>query len=138
MLAAGRLRHRVEIQYAVESQDPSTGEVFSTWGEFATVWAAIEPLSAREFIAAQAEQSKISARVVIRYLAGVNAKMRIYHSAKQSYYNIEGVLADKDSGLEYLTLPVSEGVRADISPPDFDFIFDGAFAVLDGDDNVVV
>jgi len=37
--------------------------------------------------------------------------MRLYHAAKDQYYNIEGVLSDKDSGLEYITLPCSEGVR---------------------------
>jgi len=120
-LAAGRLRHRVLIeQYvlAVDSngdaiQDTNTGETTGSWQELATVWAAIEPLSAREFLAAQAMQSKIEAKIVIRHRMGLNAAMRLVHminGARGPVYNPAGFLADKDSGLEYLTIPVSAGV----------------------------
>lgn len=107
-MRAGKLRHRVTIQLPDYTQDPITGEMTPSWVEFAKAWASIEPLSAREFIAAAATQSKISARIVIRYRTGIDATMRILHRDKA--YNIEGVLADKVSGLEYLTLPCSEGV----------------------------
>jgi hypothetical protein len=33
--------------------------------------------------------------------------MRINHNGR--YYNIHGVLPDKDSGRDYITMPVSEG-----------------------------
>lgn len=110
-LSAGNLRHRVTIQRPVESQDENTGAVDVVWQDVATVWASIEPLSVREFIAAQAEASKINTRIVIRYRADVSAKMRIYHAAKNVYYDIHGKMSDKESGLEYLTLPCSEGTR---------------------------
>lgn len=118
MFNAGKLRHRVTIQKPVETQDDESGAVDVVWHDVATVWAAIEPLSAREFIAAQAEDSRISARVTIRYRQDVTAKMRLFHAAKGVYYDIHGVLADKDSGLEYLTLPVSEGVKYQSGQPD--------------------
>ena len=108
MIDAGKLRHRVTIQSYTETQDTTTGAITKVWNTFATVWASIEPLSAKEFIAAQAEQSKISLRITIRYLKNLEPKMRIYHAAKDKYYDIEGILSDKDSGLEYLTLPCSE------------------------------
>lgn len=115
-MLVGTLRHKIRIeQYAYLTdadgnviQDPETGETSQEWQLVAEAWASIEPLSAREFIAAQAAQSKVSARVVIRYRDGLDAAMRIVHRGK--IYNIEGILADKNSGLEYLTLPVSEGV----------------------------
>lgn len=107
-MRAGNLRHQVEIQRLVLSQDDETGEVVQTWVRFASTWASIEPLSAREFIAASAIQSKVSARVVIRYRIGIVPTMRLLHMGR--IYGIEGVLADKVSGLEYLTLLVSEGV----------------------------
>jgi SPP1 family predicted phage head-tail adaptor len=121
-LAAGRLRHRVLIeQYAlnVDSngdaiQDPNTGQTFGQWVEVATVWAAIEPLSAKEFIASQATQSQITARIVIRQRSGLDASMRLVHmlsgNVRGQIYNPHGFLADRDSGLEYLTIPVSAGV----------------------------
>lgn len=105
---AGKLRHRIQIQTYTEKQDTTTGAMTKTWSTFATVWASIEPLSAKEFIAARVEQSKIALRIVIRYLGGVEPKMRAYHEAKDKYYSIEGVLSDRECGLEYLTLPCSE------------------------------
>ena len=104
---AGRLRHRVIIERQSHSQDATTGEVTTSWVEVASVWAAIEPLSAREFIQSQAVQSKVTARIVIRYRSGIDSSMRINHNGR--YYNIHGVLPDKDSGRDYITMPVSEG-----------------------------
>lgn len=109
-LSAGRLRHRVDIQQRADVQDPVTGEMVPGW---ATVWpavpAAIEPLSAREFIAAQAIQSNISARIVIRYRDNMLPTMRILHKGR--IYNPAGWLPDPVRGNEYLTAPCSEGVN---------------------------
>lgn len=110
MLSAGKLRHRVQIQYPIETQDQNTGAIQVSWAVLASVWASIEPLSAREFVAAQSEDSKVTTRITIRYRSDINSAMRLYHPAKGLLYNIEGVLSDKDSGLEYLTLPCSEGL----------------------------
>lgn len=110
-LDAGRLRHRIILQKQQETQDPQSGAIVVTWIDVATVWAAIEPVSAREFVSAQNEISKITTKIIVRYRDDVTAKMRAYHAFKRMYYNIEGVLSDKESGLEYLTLPCSEGVR---------------------------
>ena len=104
----GKLRHRITLQRPGLSQDPASGEMLPGWQDVAAVWASIEPLSAREFIAAQAGQSEVTARIVIRH-RDVDATMRALHRGK--VYNIHGVLADPKSGLEYLTLPVSEGAR---------------------------
>lgn len=108
-LDPSKLRHPVEIQKRTPVQDSSTGEITHAWTKLAATWASVEPLSAREFIAAQAGQSQITARIVIRYRDDVDATMRILFRGK--IYNIHGVLPDADSGLEYLTLPVSEGVN---------------------------
>lgn len=109
-IAAGKLRRRITIEQRLLTQDPGTGEMLHSWQVFANnVPAAIEPLSAREFIAAQAGQSEVTARIVIRYREGVLPTMRILH--KNKVYNIRGILADANSGMEYLTLPVSEGVN---------------------------
>lgn len=120
-IEAGRLRHRIrieELQNLLDSngeviQDDNTGEVARAWVEIATVWAAIEPLSAREFIQSQATQSQISARIVIRFRDGLKAAMRLVHVRRNMadvIFNPHGFLADKESGLEYLTIPVSAGV----------------------------
>jgi SPP1 family predicted phage head-tail adaptor len=111
MLAAGKLRHRVVIQKPVETQDTNSGAINTTWQDLATVWAAIEPLSVKELIASQTEDSKLVGRVTIRYRSDIDHSYRIYHDAKGVYYNIEGILADKESGLEYITIPVSQGLK---------------------------
>ena len=108
-MKSGKLRHQVVIQTKAQTQDPQTGELVVGWAEFATVWASVEPLSARDFIAAQAGQSEITARITIRHRPGVLDTMRILH--RGAVYSIQGVLPDPKSGLEYLTLPVSVGVK---------------------------
>lgn len=110
---AGKLRHRVQFQRQVQGQDPVSGAVVQVWQDWPApgqkLWARIEPLSARDFIAAKAAQSEVTARIVVRYRAGIVATMRAMYRDK--VYSIHGVLPDPDSGREYLTLPVSEGVR---------------------------
>ena len=113
-IEAGRLRHRISLQRKIQTQDATTGAVTETWQEVAKLWAAIEPLSAREFIQSQTMQAQIVARIVIRHREDIDATMRAVHQRPgkpDKIYNIHGVLADKDSGLEYLTLPVSAGVN---------------------------
>lgn len=111
-IAAGKLRHRVEIQEPVISRN-TFGEREEVWAHFAYAWASVEPLSAKEFTIAQQTQSKVSARITIRHREGISAIMRVLFRGKA--YNIEGILTDKDSGIEYITLPVSEGI-VDPSP----------------------
>lgn len=112
-LFAGTLRHRIAIQEPTETQDPNTGEITIVWNTvsgMSAVPAEIAPLSAKEFIAGQAIQSEIVARITIRYRAGITAKMRAVHGSK--IYNIRGVLQDPKTGIDWLTLPVSEGTNA--------------------------
>lgn len=108
-VAAGKLRHRVRIERQATVLD-SFGQQSTGWTLVATVWAAVEPLSAREFAAASQAQSELSARITIRYRADLLASDRIVFRGKT--YNIAGVLPDAESGLEHITLPVSEGVNA--------------------------
>lgn len=108
-IAAGRLRHKVTIQRRVDTQD-SNGDMVTEWETVhSKVPASIEPLSAREFIAASANQSQIVARIVIRHISGLDASMRIVHGS--TIYNPAGFLPDLVSGREYLTIPVTTGVN---------------------------
>lgn len=107
---ASRLRHRIDIQRPVRTQNSETGETVTTWE---SVWcgvpAEIAPSSAREFIASQSLQSDITARITIRWRDGVTADMRVKRG--DTIYNIAGVLPDPHSGREWITLPVSTGVN---------------------------
>lgn len=109
-LYAGTLRHRIAIQQQVRTQDPETGDITITWQPvYNSVPAAVHFLSAKEFIASNTTQAQIVARITIRFLPNLTAEMRIIHLGK--IYNPAGWLPDNDSGLEYLTAPVSQGVN---------------------------
>lgn len=105
-MRAGDLRHLVTLQSSVKVQNPTTGSITESWESAGEVYASIAPLSAREFIAAQAVQSKVSTRITIRYRSGVTATMRVVYAERT--YRIEGVLPDVKSGREWLTLPCSD------------------------------
>jgi SPP1 family predicted phage head-tail adaptor len=110
-LAAGRLRHRITFQTNKPVQEPTTGDMAPPkWRNFACgVPAEWSPLSVTEFTAAAATQSQIVARVVIRAnLKGLTPDMRILF--KGVYYDPAGFLTDKDSGEEYITIPVKQSL----------------------------
>ena len=110
MLNSRELSHRIRIERKANKQDPVSGEINSGWSLVADkVPAKVSPLSVREFIASQALQSAIVARITIRYRSGLTADMRVVHRDK--IYNPQGWLADEDSGLSYLTAPCTEGVN---------------------------
>lgn len=107
----GQLRHLIRIEAKVIPRDPGTGEFGEpAWQLFAEVYAKKSPLSARDLIAAQAAQSEASVRFQIRYREGVLPTMRIVYNSE--VYSIEGPpLEDEKSGLDYLTILVSKGVK---------------------------
>jgi SPP1 family predicted phage head-tail adaptor len=110
-VAAGSLRHKGQLQAVTQVPNPVTGEFVPVWETIAEPWAEIVPMSAREFLAAGAEQSEVRGRIVIRYRGDVDATMRFLYRGK--YYAIFGVMTDAESGLEHLTLMVGDGVRLD-------------------------
>lgn len=107
-VAAGVLRHLVQLQMPVTTQDPITGAQIVTWANVAKIWAEIVPSSAREFIAAGAEQSEIRGRATIRYRENIDATMRFIHRNK--IYAILGVMPDAESLKGHITLMIGEGV----------------------------
>lgn len=107
-MKAGALRQRITLQAMTPTQDPVTGEITTAWADFAAdVPAEVVPLSGREFIAAAATQAEVSARVTIRYLAGVLPSMRMLFDGQT--YAIAAVLPDP-TARKHLTLMVSRGV----------------------------
>ncbi len=108
----GRLRHLVRIQQQVQGRD-ADGAVTTSWADLLVNEPAdITPVSGREFMAAQAAQSEVSARIVIRYRPDitVTAAMRVVHDQDGTTYNIRAVLPDP-SLRRYVTLMVQAGVN---------------------------
>lgn len=94
-MQAGRLRHRVTIQRAVDVKTDS-GAVRTEYVDWLDTWAEVAPLMPREFWAAQQVQSDITAKIRVRYRPGMNAKMRVRHQREAGspsvvdVYDIEG------------------------------------------------
>jgi len=72
----GSLTERVTIQAVTEAED-AYGTHAASWGTFATVWAAFEPLKAYEKYQAAQLQTPVTHKVTMRYLSGLTTKHRI-------------------------------------------------------------
>lgn len=81
------------------------------WEHILTVWGQFTPLSVKDVINAQAQDTDITARLKIRHRTDITHVMRVEHRGVM--YEIVGEpLADNVSGLDYLTLAlksVSDG-----------------------------
>lgn len=89
VLAAGALRHRLELQAEVQTSDGQGGYV-RTWQTSATVWGSVEPLVGRERWAAQQVQSPATHKIRLRYRDGVTTTVRIKFGTRT--FNVREVL----------------------------------------------
>lgn len=113
-MKAGKLRHWLRFERKVTDVD-SDGNLLETWVDAFAVNSLmpceLEPLSARELIAAQSMQSRVSARIVCRWRPGIDAAQRAVDPRDGAVYNFEGVVPDKESNREYVTIPASTGIN---------------------------
>ena len=105
-LKAGSLRHRITIEEPIIEEGAFQKQSWRVYRE--NVPAKVTFLSVKEQVASGAEVSKVSARIQMRYDKNINAKMRIRF--REELYEIEGVVPDNESGLQWLTLVVSKGL----------------------------
>jgi SPP1 family predicted phage head-tail adaptor len=71
----------VNLQAFTEQVDAYGGRV-KAWTTYATVWAAIEPLSGKELLAAEGLVAEASVRVKIRYRSGVDPGDRVIFGSR--------------------------------------------------------
>ena len=96
-MKAGQLDQRIVLEDYVSYQD-SSGQPIQEWAPFAHAWAAVEPLTGREFIAADAGVGESTVRLRLRYLPGVRADMRVNHDGV--LYEITHVADVRSQGRE--------------------------------------
>jgi SPP1 family predicted phage head-tail adaptor len=101
----GDLRHRITIQQLTPTQNGLDSTEVPA--DFATVWAAIEPLSGREYFAAQQVNAEVTCRIRMRYLAGVTPSMQVKFGERT--FAIESVINVEERNRE-LQLMVKEVV----------------------------
>lgn len=75
-MRAGDLRHRITLQRLEMVQD-SYGQPTETWSDVVIVWAAVNPISGREFFQAETINSEVTHKILIRYRQGIEPAMRI-------------------------------------------------------------
>ena len=78
-MRAGRLNQRVTLECPVDVED-EYGATVMEWTEIGTFWAAVEPLTGKEIIAADAVAEITDVRVIMRYQPGITAAKRLKHN----------------------------------------------------------
>lgn len=79
-MRAGTLRHRLVVQQNNPTKN-EFGESVENWTDFATVWAAIEPLTGSErwLQNISADLAQATTRIRIRYRDDINTAMQGLH-----------------------------------------------------------
>lgn len=91
MIAAGTLRHRINIEQRASGAD-ALGQPVDTWEVVAEVWANIKHQSGLSAIKAGADTSIVQVSIRIRHRVGIDAGMRVTHAGDT--YDIRAVLPD--------------------------------------------
>lgn len=93
-MEAGKLRNRVRIESPGTPTRGAMGSIVPAWEEYATVYANVEPLRMREFVAARAAQVEVDLRVTVRFKAGILPSWRVVWNGANypivSVVNVEG------------------------------------------------
>lgn len=110
-IAAGRLRHRINFEEPIETQDGTTGEVTIAWQTaFENVPAEINERVVRESVGDGQMQVTTSITITVRWRTGYNAKQRIVWLSPTGlrYFNMAGLLPDTETGRAWFEIPVVE------------------------------
>lgn len=107
---AGELRHRITVQVMGPDRDEDNYPIKPVWTDYKKLWAKVTHLSGRDLIAAQANQSKIVARLKIRYREDIDTTMRVIYKSK-TYAIDSQALEDTSTGYEYVTFLLSNGTE---------------------------
>lgn len=107
-MRAGRLRHRVTVQSETQATDGAGGYGLS-WTNVGEVWAAVEPMSARERTEAGQLEDATTHRIMIRYRSDVvpTGKHRVLFGTRT--FNVREII-NQDERKEHLVLMCDEGV----------------------------
>jgi SPP1 family predicted phage head-tail adaptor len=89
----GQLRHLIQLQQETTVSDGMGGHV-STWATVAEAFAAIEPLSGREYFAAQQTQSTVTHKVTMRYIDGITSAFCVRYGTR--VFDIRAVINNEE------------------------------------------
>ncbi|MDW7651312.1 MAG: phage head closure protein, partial [Bacillota bacterium] len=72
------------------------------WVDIGTVWASIEPLSGREFFAAQQVNAEVSTKITLRYKAGIKPEMRVLFAGR--VFEILSVINLEEKNIQFVLM----------------------------------
>ncbi len=101
-MRSGDLDQRVTVERLSGGVDELGQPLPDTWAPVFTAWAAVEPLTGREYIAAAAAVSEVTAKIRLRYRPGVLATDRVTHGS--TAYGIESVIDVRSAGRELVLM----------------------------------
>ena len=96
-MKAGQLDQRVTVERFSRTED-ELGQPIESWAPLFTCWAAVEPLVGREYLAAQAAVSEVTARIRMRFRPWMTAQDRVIHNG--TTYNIVSLIDVRSEGRE--------------------------------------
>ena len=111
---AGQLRERLTILTVSSSSQDAFGAPVESTQTFAEVWGRVRALSGQERLVAAQVTPEATHEIVIRYMPGITARMRITQAATDAYdetarsYEIIAPPEDIDGKHRYLRLVVRE------------------------------
>jgi len=85
MIDPGKMRHRITFQRyngTIDSYGDIRDDVAANWTAVCSVWAAIDPVSGREFYEAEQSQSQVTHKVRCRYFPGLETAYRIVYRGR--------------------------------------------------------
>ena len=88
-MKAGQLDQRVTVERFTSTPD-ELGQPVEAWAHLFDCWAAVEPLTGREYLAAQAAVSEVTARIRMRFRPWMTAQDRVIHNG--TTYGIESLV----------------------------------------------
>ena len=100
MSLGAKLKKRVTLQQRGAGQDEYGQETGAGWTDVIEVWAAVEDISGRQYVAAQATQNSVQTKVTIRQREGIVPSMRVVW--QDTPYDIEAVLGANGRTLELM------------------------------------
>lgn len=78
MPSIGDMQHRISIEQKTRgASDGAGGYAAETWATFCTVWAKLDPKSAREMVDADQVVHRVSHVITIRSRTGITTAMRV-------------------------------------------------------------
>ena len=101
-MKAGQLDQRVTVERLQGGVDELGQPLPDTWAPLFTCWAAVEPLVGREYIAAQAAVSEVTAKIRMRFRPWMTAEDRVIHDG--TIYNIVSVIDVRSENRELVLM----------------------------------